>query len=316
MRGKNSDDSVEASGDGTASLQLRDVENAGVVSRRGVLWRAGLATAAGVGVLSVLDEQRAEANTGGNFILGQGNVANATTSLAPNGQTTPLMQVNGASLSATSTTMVVNGPNGGAALGVTGGSTATTVGLAINGTGSGTATGVYGASGSGTGLRGVSSTGAGVYGSSSSNAGVQGVSSSSTGVVGSSGTADGVHGTTATAGKYGVVGTSTSPTGGTGVYGTSPHGVGIRASSSSGTALYVSGKTHFSRSGSGTVATGNTSVIVNVSGLTSSNLVLATLQKKVSGVYLLAAVATTGHFTVYLNKSAPANIKFAWFVLN
>ena len=36
-----------------------------VFSRRGMLWRGGLATAAGVGVLSVLDEQHAEAATSG-----------------------------------------------------------------------------------------------------------------------------------------------------------------------------------------------------------------------------------------------------------
>jgi hypothetical protein len=275
LRGKKSEDSVElvASGDGTASLQLREVENEGVVSRRGVMWRAGLATAAGVGVLSVLDQQRAEAATGGNFILGNANNANSTTELHPTAasNSSPLFQVNGSALSGTSTTMFVNGPGGGAGLGVSGASTATTVGLAINGTGSGSATGVFGGSSSGTGIQGSSGSGVGVRGSSSSS---------------------------------------------TGVYGTSSSGIGVRAVSTTGAALHVTGRAHFSRSGAASVGQGHKTRVVNVAGVTASSLVLVTMQTTATGVFLAGAVPGSGKFTVKLNKNAPTNMKFSWFVLN
>jgi hypothetical protein len=230
-------------GDGAASVRLREAEADGVVSRRGVLWKAGLATVAGVGVLSAIDQQRSDAATGGNFVLGNANNANQTTSLVPTSgvSTSPLFLVNGASMGATQTTMEVNGPSGGAALAVTGASTATTIGLAVIGSGSGTA--------------------------------------------------------------IGVIGTSSS-------------GVGVRATSSSGRALEVIGKAHFSRSGSGSVASGHSQLTVTVAGMTSSSLVLATLQKKISGLYVIAAVPTTGQFTVYLSKITSTAAKFAWFVLD
>ena len=289
-------------------MRLRDVESAAVLSRRGVLWRTGLAAVAGIGVLSALDEQNADAADNGNFILGQSNLATHTTSLAPTGAAvTPLFNINGAALSATQTAMEVNGPSGGAALYVTGASTATTVGVAISVLGQGTATGVYSGSGSGVG----------VHGASTSGSGVSGTSNTGPGVLGSSSSNDGVRGTTVAKGKNAVHGADTGAApGGVGVLGSSSHGIGVKASSGTGTALYVAGKTHFSRSGSGSVAAGNKSVNVNVAGLTSGNLVLATLQKNVSGVVIAAAVSATGHFTLYLNKATPTATKFAWMVIN
>jgi hypothetical protein len=267
------EDSAEAGprpGDGTASERLREVEAATVVSRRGVLWRTGLATVAGAAALTALDERRADAATGGNFILGNNNTAASTTELS--GTASPVMQLDGGTLNATGTTLVVNGPHGGAGLFASGTSTTSTTGLAINGTGTGTANGIFGAS-------------------SDSGIGVQGSSVSGTG----------------------VAGTSTS---GAGVRGTSDSGNGVLASSSTGHALSVHGRTYFSLSGSGSVSAGHSVESVSVSGLTSSSLVLVTLQSAFSDVYVQSAVPASGHFTVHLSKKAPHATKFAWFVLN
>jgi hypothetical protein len=312
------DEPVPLVGDGAASARLREQGDAAALSRRGVLWRAGLATAAGVTALTALDEHRAEAATGGNFVLGNSNNANATTSLAPTGGTVPnpLMFLDGSALASTQTTLVVTGPVGGTGTVVNGSSTGSTVGLALRGNGSGSATGLFGSSGSGTGVLGSSSSGAGVVGNSGSSDGVQGSSSTGTGVVGASSGGDGVHGTATANAKTGVLGSDTSATGGTGVSGVSTHGVAVRATSALGTALSVTGKTHFSRSGSGSVAAGHQTAVVSIAGLSSSNLVLVTLQKAAAGVYVEAATPATGKFTLILNKATPISLKFAWFVIN
>jgi hypothetical protein len=286
-------------GDGTASARLRDMEAATVVSRRGVLWRTGIATVAGAAALTALDERRADAATGGNFVLGNANSASSTTELS--GTASPIMQLDGGGLGATGTTLVVNGPAGGAGLFVAGSSTVSTIGLAINGSGTGSATGVLGGSGSGTGVSGSSTSGTGIAGTSGTGVGVRGTSPSSAGVAGTS-TSD-----------AGVSGTSTS---GAGVYGHSHSGTGVHASSATGNALSVSGKAHFSRSGSSSVSAQHSSKTVTVSGITSSSLVLVTLQSAISGVYVQSAVPASGHFTVHLNKTASQATKFAWFVLN
>lgn len=299
------DDDITLSRDGAATMRLRELEKEAVVSRRGVLWRAGLATAGGVAALTALDEQRAQADTGGNFILGQTNNASNPTILVPYTATSsnPLMQIDGGAMNATATSLIVKGPAGGAGLVVDGFSSGTnttvsTIGLAIwgNGTGgtgaaAGTARGVVGSSGSNNGVEGDSTSGTGVWGHSSSGAGVLGQSTSNTGVSGSS-------------------------TSGAGVSGSSSSGTGVNASSTSGTALSVTGKVHFSRSGSASVSQGSKTKTVNVSGMKSTSLVLVTLQSSITGVYVAAATPAIGKFTVHLNKSTPAAAKFAWFVLS
>src|SRR5258708_15634562 len=99
-------------GDGGTSTLARQAAEARS-SRRHMLQRAGVVAAATVGGLTLLDQRRAEAASGGNFILGQVNDANATTELhsTTNGATlVPLFRVNGGSLSGTSTSMIVDGP--------------------------------------------------------------------------------------------------------------------------------------------------------------------------------------------------------------
>ncbi|HEX9035032.1 MAG TPA: hypothetical protein VF834_24585 [Streptosporangiaceae bacterium] len=194
---QNTDKQPSASG-GTSGLLRQAAQQR--TSRRTMLRRGGIVAAASVASLTVLDQRRAEAATGNNFVLGNLNDANATTELHPtSGSPTlsPMFLVNGAALSGTSTSMVVDGPNagqslalqvnnsgGGLALQVNSASTSTTIGLAIQGNGAGTAGGISGSSGSGTGVAGSSTSGKGVVGTSSSNTGVSGVSTSGTGVGG------------------------------------------------------------------------------------------------------------------------------------
>jgi len=261
---------AESGVNGAGTTELRQVERTQVVSRRGVLWRAGVATAAGVGALTVLDQHRAEAATGGNFVLGNINDAGNTTTLKRTNSTfpNPLMSLDGTGLSSTATTLIATGPAGGAAVNAQGFTFANTlsttsgpiIGLAIAGSGSGSANGVLGQSGSGYGVQGSSGSGIGVFGNSTS-------------------------------------------------------GTGVDASSSSGLALKVTGKTQFSRSGLGQVASGNSSKVVSVTDMTTDSLVLVTLQKFVAGVYIVAAVPKAGKFTVYLNQNAPSSMKFSWFVI-
>ncbi|HET7531060.1 MAG TPA: hypothetical protein VFJ98_08890, partial [Mycobacteriales bacterium] len=102
--------------DGAGTLRLREVEKSAVISRRGVLWRAGLATAAGAAALTALDERRAEAASGGSFILGQSNDAASTSSLKVTNGTTVglsyLMSLDG-SAGVTQSTLQISGPSTG-----------------------------------------------------------------------------------------------------------------------------------------------------------------------------------------------------------
>jgi hypothetical protein len=181
-------------------------------ARRNMLRRGGIVAAATVAGLTVLDQRRAEAATGGNFILGQANDANAVTTLSvtTNGTTlVPLFHVNGAQLSGTSTTMIVDGPGSiaGIAMRVNGNSggigliasAATgpsgTVGLALAASGSNGANGVDASSDKGTAVAASSTSGPGVTGHSTSNTGVAGSSVAGAGVTGNSSSKAGVAGT-------------------------------------------------------------------------------------------------------------------------
>ena len=214
--------------------------------------------------------------------------------------------------------------------------------------------GVYGTSTWGTGVKGTSVHAAGVIGTSSEalqsgvvgqgNGGAIGVSGSSdslygvfgltqgdtqsavhghdqssTGGYGMSGFSDngtGVFGLCGTSGQSGVFGKDTSSDGGHGVYGTSANGVAVMAESSSGTALSVQGVVSFSRSGLATVPAGKLTLRVDVDGLTTSSLVLATLQQLEKGVHLAAAVPAPGSFTVHLTAAPTTPLKIAWFVID
>jgi hypothetical protein len=87
---------------------------------------------------------------------------------------------------------------------------------------------------------------------------------------------------------------------------------------STGTALYVSGKTKFSRSGRTYVAKGKRYVDVSVpGGVSASSQIIATATKYVSGTWVQAAVyVSSTKIRVYLNKVCTASVYFSWIVLN
>jgi hypothetical protein len=180
-------------------------------SRRNMLRRGGVAAVATVAGLTLLDQRRAEAATGGNFLLGEANTADATTSLAVTTNGTllnPLFHVSAAGLTGTSTTMVVDGPgapagralvvngNGGGTGIITSAATTNvgTVGLALAASGSNGADAIHAASDKGSAIVATSTTGRGVLAKSTSNAGVSGGSATGAGVAGTSGTGAGVTG--------------------------------------------------------------------------------------------------------------------------
>jgi hypothetical protein len=181
----------ENSANGRTSGLLRQAALART-SRRAMLRRGGLMAAVTVAGVSLLDQHLAEAATAGDFMLGEANDANITTSLsvtaADAGSTLiPLFLLDGTGLSSTSTTLIVNGPTGakstaaliqnsagGVGLEVTSASTAHAVGQAISASGTGSAGGVKGTSGSGAGVAGSSGSGTGIAGASNSGDGVTG----------------------------------------------------------------------------------------------------------------------------------------------
>ena len=156
----------------------------------------------------------------------------------------------------------------------------------------------------------------GIWGDSVIGAGVYGTGD--TGVYGSG--YWGIYGT----GQIGVMGDATS--GETGVYGfagdTTPPdpapGVGVQAVAGSDlqTALKVTGKVKFSRSGRVAVAAGASSKKVTMGGVNASTYVVATLQKRRTGVYVQAVEPGIGYFTIYLNKAVSSSTYVGYLVIN
>ena len=167
----------------------------------------------------------------------------------------------------------------------------------------------------GTGLTGFSKSGGdGVSGSSlgAGEAGVTGVGDAY-GVEGQGGSF-GLYGHDSSVGVY-AQGTSE------GVHGFSGTGTGVAALSNSGTALSVSGKAQFSRSGKTAIAAGLTRKDVPMTGLTAATLVNATVQgAPITGLYVASVQVqpTLNKFTIYLNKAVPAGktATVGWFVVN
>jgi hypothetical protein len=140
--------------------------------------------------------------------------------------------------------------------------------------------------------------GMGVEGASQFNNGVYGLSSDLA--------ASGVFGEN-NAGGYGVAGRTSND--GISLLGDTPDGTGY--------ALWTTGKLNFvNRSGSATVASGHKSVKVTLAGVTTSSMVLATVQR--AGGFFASAIPAAGSFTIYLNKAptSPATVKVAYLVMN
>lgn len=197
------------------------------------------------------------------------------------------------------------------------GSSASGGGLVVNETGAGSdgvlgqavEAGVFGVGGT-YGVEGVASTGTGVYGNTfaANQNGVYGHANNASG--------SGVYGQNDGAG-YGVAGRAS---GGIGTLGDSANGIGVWASSQNATALKISGKAQFSRSGvatvAGTSAAPKNSVKVSLP-ITAKSMMTTTLQKYVAGVYVVAAVPNVagGYFTIYLNKPVTTSVgPIAWIV--
>lgn len=171
-----------AGADGGTSRQLRQAAQ-NQTSRRALLRRGSVVAAASVAGLTLLDQRRAEAANGSNFVLGQSNDADAPTVLTPStngdapGSANPWFRINGSQLAGTSTTMQVDGPGGpvgtalivngnagGLGIHATASSTPHTVGLAIAASCSG-GDAIHASSDRGTGVVGSSNGGNGVAGS-------------------------------------------------------------------------------------------------------------------------------------------------------
>ena len=106
-----------------------------------------------------------------------------------------------------------------------------------------------------------------------------------------------------------------------GVAGVGTTGAGVSAYSEGGPALLVQGVAEFSRSGlatvAGTAAKPASTVTVTGVSLSSSSLVLATIQQSIAGVAVQGVVKTVGsaEFTIHLTAAVTTKVPVAWFVI-
>jgi hypothetical protein len=115
-----------------------------------------------------------------------------------------------------------------------------------------------------------------------------------------------------------------APPGRTGVFGFSPDGTGVSAMSDSGTALRVTGKARFNRSGRANVAKGKSYVDVDLNakgGLAGTPLAVATINTRRAGVHVETVrvnYPTAGKLRIYLNKvaSSTSSTSVSWVVLS
>jgi hypothetical protein len=97
-----------------------------------------------------------------------------------------------------------------------------------------------------------------------------------------------------------------------------PTNTAIFASVSSTTqvGLDARGRIRFpNRSGRARIGAGKSSVAVSVSGMTSSNFAIATLNSSRSGRWVRAVVCASGKITIYLNTTVSSSTYVAWLVL-
>lgn len=123
----------------------------------------------------------------------------------------------------------------------------------------------------------------------------------------------GVQGTSAAAAGHGVAGQGSN--GATGVLGSSDSGTGVAAQSTTGVALAVTGVATFSRSGLAMVAAKQKSVTITLAGVTTSSMILATLQQTAGTAAVASAVPGSGSFTIHLTAAPTSKVKIAYFIL-
>jgi hypothetical protein len=158
--------------------------------------------------------------------------------------------------------------------------------------------------------------GHGVYGRSVHGFGILGISEHGTGIVGQNSTAgqSGVAGIDMTAGSggRGLFGQSSK---GDAVFCTSESGTALHCTSPKGTALLVDGKAKFSNSGVTNVPAHHRTVKVTNGSVTPESIVLATIQKPQSGVYIEAAEPAAGSFTITLSAGPSSPLPIGWMIL-
>jgi uncharacterized protein (DUF1501 family) len=114
---------------------------------------------------------------------------------------------------------------------------------------------------------------------------------------------------------YGVVGFNPN---GAAVAGITSSGTGgLFTADTAGTALSTVGRVVIGggRSGRIKVLAGASSAARSVAGVTASSLAIATLAANRSGVYVSAAVTSTGKVTVHLNKVVSSAIWVTYLIL-
>jgi hypothetical protein len=152
----------------------------------------------------------------------------------------------------------------------------------------------------GTGVLGISTDGIGVEGSSQRGSAVLGVSETGTGVTG--------HVTLSGVGVHG--------------HSFSDGGTGVLASAEAGTALRVSGRARFSRSGRVSIPAGKSVVDVDLAplgGLSGTPLCFANLTSHRPGTWVVAVRPndpSTGKLRIYLNRAVTSATFAVWLVLN
>jgi hypothetical protein len=160
------------------------------------------------------------------------------------------------------------------------------------------------------------STGHGVYGHSIHGIGILGISEHSSGIVGQNTTVgkSGVAGIDMTpgAGGHGLFGQSSK---GDAIFGTSENGAAVHCTSPKGMALNVEGRAKFSNSGVTSVPAHQKTVTISNASVTPTSIVLATIQKPQSGVYIEAAEPGSGSFTVTLSASPSSSLPIGWMIL-
>jgi hypothetical protein len=128
------------------------------------------------------------------------------------------------------------------------------------------------------------------------------------------GSGSGLAGSAGSASATGVDGSGTA--GATGVRGTSDSGTGVYAASTQGAALEVVGKVSFNRSGVTTMPAKAVSATVDLAGVSSSSMVLATLQQAAGSVGVANVVPASGSFVINLSGAPAGSVRVAWLVLD
>jgi len=198
-------------------------------------------------------------------------------------------------------------------------------------------------------LKGLHADGIGVSGESATGTAVRGASTDDTssdflaqsyrsGVIGTAGdlgVAGDIGGVALNTDEVGAYGFSDVSPASVGVWGDTWGGVGVQgtgdlavagfgdsvglygaATSPAAYALLTDGKIKFNgRSGRTTISPNHLYRDVSISGMTSSSVVIATLQTRKAGYHVECVVSYTGKFRIFINKTSTGTIYFSYLVI-